>query len=361
MNKDVLLLISSAPQARFRGIARFAREHGWYLSLEDRAEPPTDWKGDGVLVQLGRTHQRLRKAIATYRKRRIPVVDLSFACPEIRLPRVCGDNRRMGHLAAEHFLDHGFRHAAFFASHQGNLQNLRFNSFQFRFGAPVIRWTGLTRTELADALCAAPKPLAVLAYSDYDASRVLNACRDAALTIPEEVAILGIDDNQIICLNQPVALSSIRHDHETVGYEGSALLQCLMNGSRPPTRPRFIAPLGVAVRQSTDVVAAENPIARRALVLIRRDLGKSFGALQIAEELGISPAELASAFKEEFGDNVAQVILRQRLARAKLLMSSTDYTLATIAAETGFCHAAHLANAFRKTFGLTPGDFRSSL
>ena len=358
---DVLLMISPNPPERFRGIARFAAEHGWYLSIEDRSSPPAEFSGDGVIVTLGRQHTALKRAVETYLKRGIPVVDLTFQHPEVAVNRVIGDNEAIGRLAAEHFKDHNFHHAAFFASHRGNVQRLRRSAFERAWEGEVLSLAGLTRAELAARLIEMPKPIAVFAYSDYDATRVLNACRDAKLVVPDEVAILGVDDNVPICENQPVPISSIRHDHETVGYEGAALLNRLMSATKKPRKAaplKLIAPKGVAVRRSTDVLATGDPFVRQAIDLINLNISQNLTQRKLSEELKITEADLNARFRRELGCSPVRQIIALRLTQVKRLLTSTDYPLEAIAAETGFCHAAHLANAFRSAFGITPGEWR---
>ncbi len=359
-NKDVLLLTSPSAAACLRGITRFAQENGWFITIEDRAHPPYDWRGDGVLATVGQNRASLIDFVRKTYRRGVPVVDLTNAVPELRIPRVCGDNVEMGRLAAEHFRAHGFRNAAWFSSRWGNLQVDRCRGLTENGFPDAARLVGLGRPQLALELARLAKPVAVFAYSDNDASRVLNACRDAHVAVPEEVAILGVDDNALICLNQPTPLSSIRHDLERVGYEGAARLHRLMEaGGRPEDpRPLLIRPRGIAVRRSTQVEATDDPLLRRAFAILRRDLARSTGVEQIADELGVSCAELNRVARRELGRTLAAEFIRQRLARARILLSETDYTLQAISAETGFCHSAHLANAFRKAFGLTPGEFR---
>ena len=359
-NKDVLLLTSPSATACLRGITRFAQENGWFITIDDRDHPPHDWRGSGVLATIGQGRESLLDFVRLSRRRGIPVVDLTNAEPTLRLPRVCGDNLAIGRLAAEHFRERGFHRAAWFSSKWGNLQRLRLQGLADNGFPDVERLVGLDRAHLAQSLAHLPKPVAVFAYSDNDASRVLNACRDAQITVPEEVAILGVDNNELICLNQPTPLSSIRHDLERVGYEGAALLHRLMESPRSLRTPQtiLIPPRGVAVRQSTQIEAVEDPLLRRAFAIIRRDLGRSVGVAQIADELAVSCAELNRVARRELGRTLADEFLRQRLARAKVLLTETDLTLEAIAHETGFCHAAHLANAFRAAFGQTPGHFR---
>lgn len=361
-HKDVLLLVSPTVAACLRGITRFAHDNGWFVTIDDREHPPADWRGDGVLATIGQNRASLMEFVKRTRRRGIPVVDLTNAAPSLHVPRVCGDNIEMGRIAAEHFQERGFHRAAWFSSKWGNVQRLRFQGLAENGFPDAIDLAGLDRPHLARRLSTLPKPIAVFAYSDNDASRVLNACRDAHIVVPEEVAILGVDNNELICLNQPTPLSSIRHDLERVGYEGAALLQKLMGStSAMPAQSILIKPCGVAVRQSTEVEAADSPQLRRAFAIIRRDISKSTGIEQIAAELGMPRKELNRIARQELGHTLTEELARQRLARAKVLLADTDKTLLAIASETGFCHAAHLANAFRSAFGITPGRFRKDL
>ena len=340
---------------------RFAQAHGWFITIDDREHPPADWRGDGVLVTLGPGRDALLEFVRRQRRRGVPVVDLTCAVPSLRLPRVCGDNLAIGRLAAEHFREHGFSRAVWFSSQWSPVQQGRFDGLVQGGYPDAVRLVGLGRAALGRRLAALPKPVAVLAYSDNDASRVLNACRDARVAVPEEVAILGVDDNEFICLNQSVPLSSIRHDLGRVGYEGAARLQSLMSGEvrrRSPTV--LVPPRGIAVRRSTQIEATDDPVMSRAFAILRRDRGvRATAPGQIADELGIPRAELDLVARRELGHSLAAEIVRQRLAQAKILLSETDLPLRAIAHETGFCHAAHLANAFRDAFGVTPGWFRA--
>ena len=364
---EVLLLISSFPTARFLGISRFARERGWNLTLEEKQFPPTSWNWDGALVMLEPENSALRHFVKGLLQRSVPVVDLVWASPKANLPRVCGDNTKMGILAAQHFHERGLKRLAWFSQCWGNVQKQRFDGLAASklFVDPPLRLVGSElahgksdyREALVKALLTLPKPIGIFAYSDYGATRVLNACRAAGLAVPEEVAILGVDDNALICENQAVSLSSIRHPHEQIGYLGAALLDRLMSGERPPAKPTLVAPLGITIRQSTDVVAAEDPLVRQALVIIRRDLSSSFGTPEIARELDVRTSVLTKAFLKEIGRTPSKEIIRQRLLRAKALISEHKLKLEMVAAETGFCSAAHLSNAFKSAFGMNPRTY----
>ena len=182
-----------------------------------------------------------------------------------------------------------------------------------------LRW-------LEGKLKKAAKPLGVFCYSDYDATCVLNACLAAGLSVPEDVAILGVDDNEIICENQPVPLSSIRHDHGRVGYEAAALLQRLMKGGKAPSKPQLIAPVGITTRRSTDIIAAKDPILRDALAFI--------------------------------AENFMRPMSASKIAKARYLLTDTDTKVIAIASQTGFCNAPYLIRSFKKVFGASPSVWR---
>lgn len=379
--RHVLILVTPAYQPRLAGIARLARQHGWQLTIVDRlARQPRGWKGDGVLVTL-REDPAPVAFVKALRKRKVPVVDLTFNHPEMRLPRVSGDHAALGRLAREHFTERNFHHFAWFSTHWLNVHRLRYEGFSVPpafsqpspFSSRPSRWIFAEEAPperlddfayfdrwLGAKLKAAPKPLALLAYDDADATRALGACLAAGLSVPEEVAILGIGGDRLLCENQPVPLSSVEHDQERTGYEGAALLERLMNGGKPPARPVLIPPRGITVRASTDFVAAANPIVRRALEYIRTNLGRPFGLEQIASATGVSRATAARLFEKELGRPVGEEILRHRLREAKLLLQSDTLTVAEVAYRTGFCNPAYFTNTFRRETGVTPKAWRKS-
>lgn len=351
-------MISPTPSERFRGAARFAKEHGWFVTIEDRSAPPRDWSGDGVLVTLGTHHEALFRAVKKYMRRGIPVVDLSISRPELKLPRVHGDNDEIARLAAEHLKARGFTSVAWFATNRGNVQAQRLNGFERHFGARVLRLTGLDRSTLAMRLRKAKKPLGVFTYSDYDATKVLNACRDAKIPVPEEVAIIGVDDNRLLCENQSVTISSVQHDHERVGYEGAARLDRLMEGTDSGPDEILIPPLGIATRKSTDIFAASDPLVRTALAYIQSHLAERLNSRSLSAALGTDARRLESAFRADKKGSVKREIIRIRTDRVVHLLKTTDLKLEAIAHEAGFCNAAHLANALRAETNRRPSDFR---
>ena len=368
--RHVLILVTPAYQPRLAGIARYARQHDWQLTILDRiARQPKGWKGDGVLVTL-RDNPETVAFVKSLRRSKIPVVDLTFNHPEMRLPRVSGDHVLMGRLARKHFDERNFRNFAWFSTNWLNIHKLRYNGFATHSNLPQ-RWVlseeaPMDRLDdftwfnrwLGDKLKSAPKPLALLAYDDADAARALGACITAGLSVPEDVAILGIGGDRLICENQPVPISSIEHDQGRTGYEGAELLDRLMNGAEPPRKPILIPPRGITIRASTNVIAATSPIVRKALEHIRSNIGTSFGLSQIAANAGVSRTTVAQLFEQELGRSVGAEILRQRLDFAKRLLTNDVLSIAEIAHRTGFCNPAYFTNTFHRATGLTPKAWR---
>ena len=374
----VLVLTSRASQARLNGIARIARERAWTLMLENEAShPPKGWRGDGAIVMMKKDAPKLAAFVRELRAAGIPVVNISGQLAVNTPPTVCGDDPLIGKLAAKHFAERRFANVAWFSSKWGRVHRLRFTGFAkawetispcadmpSRFvwseHAPMNADTGWSEFSrwLGDCLGTASKPLGVFAYSDYDASRVIAICREHGLDVPGEVAVLGVDNNPIICENQVVPISSVNHNLERIGYAGAALLDRLMNGGTAPKKPVLVAPQGITLRRSTDTVAVNHPVLRSAMTFIKTHLSKPIGAPQVADGIGISRLQLDRLFAKELGLSVGREIARQRLVQAKLLLRNTDAPLSEIAKRTGFGNAAYLVTLFRNKTGVTPGVWR---
>ena len=375
--KQVLVWVTPAYAPRLNGIARYAKAHGWHLTIADRlGRRPVGWRGDGALTTM-RGGNGMSGYVKELRRRRIPVVDLSLNHPEVKVPRVSGDHEAMGRMASEHFRERNFRNAVWFSTGWLNIHALRYRGFCEGFEVKPPKWIiedaiserqrddlRIVSKWLGAKLKEVSKPVAVLAYDDADASRVLSAALDAGLSVPEEVAILGIGGDTLICENQVVPLSSVEHDQDRTGYEGATLLDHLMSRRHAPSTKHsalgtiLIPPTGITVRASTDRMAVSSPVLRKALAFIKQNLSSPIGIDQIAESIGTSRATLDRLFKSEMEHSAGQEILRQRLALSKTLLGNESLSIARVAAECGFCNQAYLTNVFRAETGLTPKAWR---
>ena len=219
-------------------------------------------------------------------------------------------------------------------------------------------WTAVQGNLIA-AIKAAEKPLAVFAYNDFDAALVMGACVSAGLQVPDDIAILGTDDNELVVHSLNVPLSSVRHDLDTIGYEGAALLDILMRGEKPATLIHVIPPRGIATRTSTDTFAVNHPGVRTALQFIKDNLHRSIGVDEIATAAGVSRRTLEEAFQKEIGRTVHEKVMHLRVGHAQELLLTTNSSVQDIAAQTGFCNAPHMHRLFKKYYGYTPRACRT--
>jgi len=352
------------------GIGHYAAEQNWYLTVSDGCRIPKGWSGDGMLVMLNARSDIIRYV----RRQQVPCVDFGAYRPDIPLARVCGDHSLIGRVAADHLLERGYRQAVYFSTDSQRPQQLRGEGFSERFaeqtgnvpkqlvwadrpGSEVDDWQALNRW-LKRELHALPKPLAVFCFCDYDAAKAETACMEAGYHIPDDIAILGVDNDELVCENLRVPLSSVRHDRVRVGYEGSALLNKLMRGGQPPTAPILIPPCGIELRTSTDGFAAADPLVRSVVQFFRQNLGRSIGVADAAQAVGLQRYRLEEHFTRVLGQTVYATLTRLRMFEVKRLLTLTDLPVKEIADQTGFCHAQHLNNAFLRAERCTPLAYR---
>jgi len=372
---NVLAMISPMSAQRVAGIAQYAKEHSWNLLIMDRlGHHPVVWKGDGVLATI-RSDPVVFTHIRKFIDSGLPVVDLTESRPEVDVPRVTSDHTEIGRIAGRHFAERNFRHLAWFSTAWGNVHSMRYAGFAETSPVKPERWvvceecarSGLSTDWPAflqwirNRFRTAPKPLAFLCYDETDAARLLYAASEIGISVPEDVAILSIGNDPLVCENQSVPLSSIDQNLYRGGYEAAAMLDRLMRRkSHARVETIRVPPVGVVTRQSTDVLAVADPEARRVIKFATEHLGEKTGALQISQALGIPRARLDECLRKEFGHSVSTQIRKMRFAKACALLHTTDMTVGEIAAQTGFCHQAHLTNAFRQMFGTTPNVWRKS-
>lgn len=354
----VLTLINPISHLRIGGVAKFAKENGWLLTIHDRLyglEPTTDY--DGVLATVRQSGREL-DYIRRMRRRGIPVVDLTVEQPRFKLPRVISDHRAIGRLGGQHFAVRGFTNVAWFSVAWTHVHDLRYRGLAESTQRPPERIVSDDERETRKRILALPKPLAVLTYDEADAARLLTICLRAGIAIPDDVAILAIGDDPLFVGNQAVPLSSIGLNPSRAGYAAAALLQRLMTGKEIPSDPILIKPTEVIVRRSTDTLASDDPLVRKVLLYIRDNLSHSFGAEQIADALQVSRSVLDKVCATRLGHSIGQEILQRRLDEAQRLLKKTSDTVDEIAHQTGFCSAAYFILKFRKAYGLTPHKFQ---
>lgn len=303
---------------------------------------------------------------------KVPAVDLRGALADLALPLVGVDNRIVVRQAVEHFVERGFRHFGFCGTPYSENRNQDERSDRFVrairerglhcdvFPAPVgvaLSWDQEQR-QIARWLQRLPKPVAVMTCHDDRGQQVLDACLRASLAVPDEVAILGVDNDPFLCNLSTPQLSSIDVNPERIGYEAAALLDRLMKGGRPPRQPVFLEPRGLVIRQSSDVTAVSDPDVVQAARLIRTHALGNVSIKELVGQIPVSRSALFRRFKEQLGHSPKEELTRVRLERAKELLCHSTLSIAAVAERAGYNEAKHFIAVFRRATGQTPLRYR---
>lgn len=365
--KRVLLLLAWYATDVFRGISRFARDAGWILdsSYERSGELPEGWKGDGVIGVLGVNPAVDRLAA----QGKVPFVNIGYSIPDAA-PSVSADQAAIARLAASHFRNRGFRRFAYYLRSDQPGDRGRMESFRSEVAAlggtlTILDATGhgaggsLARARwLGRQLRHLEKPVGVLAEIDDYAIEVVGAATDAGLEIPEEVAVLGVGNDELRCPFAPVPLSSVNDNACGIGQQACLLLERLMGGSPAPAAAITVQPLGVVTRRSTDIVAVEHQQVAAALKAVREKYREPLTAEGIIAHVPMSRRRLHDAFLRVIGRSVADEVTRLRVEHAKRLLAETAEKQAHVAAQCGFRTDARLVLVFTRVTGMTPGEYR---
>lgn len=367
------MLLDWYSRAYHVGIAAFAREAGWILDATSLHygvnEAAHFWEGDGAIVML----EKLSPTGKFCQSSQFPIVDLANQFPDIKLPRVLQDNRMIGRLGAEHFLDRGFGNFAFCAL-SGEIwsEQERFESFDMRlrkngYEAVLLRWrSAKRRRRLADLRSAMvnhlkelAKPVAIMAHNDELAMLLMDACLEANLAVPEEVAILGCDNDRLAGDFAPTPLSSVEANLEKQGYEGAALLQRLMLGQAPGKRPILIPPVGVETRMSSDVFSVADHGVRKALQFIWHNYTDPLiGVNDVVDASQTGKTSLTRLFHKYLKCDISEKIRYLRIQKALPLITLTHMPFRDVAAICGFTDDKHLRTNVKRETGHSPREYR---
>jgi LacI family transcriptional regulator len=356
------------------GIARYLRfHHRWSVFLEQHelgtAPPAWLWSGkwDGILSRP--TDPKVAKQ---FKRMGVPTVDLNDLFADLGLPWVGSDHAGIGRLGAAHLLERGHRHFAF-ASFSGELwATQRRDGFRAAIeakGYPVAVYESPWRgphvprwdkdlAELEGWLQGLPQPLAVMACNDVRGLHVLDACARIGLHVPEEVAVVGVDNEEILCELCSPPLSSVEPDPEQIGYRAAELLDALMAGKPPRHKSIVIHPIRVVTRRSSESLAIEDPVVRAAMRFFREQALFGCTVGDTLRHVGVSRSVLERRFRQHLKRSPQAEIRTVRLNRVKELLVETDFTLEHIAELCGFDHPEYLSVVFKRTCGLTPGQYR---
>lgn len=373
--KVALLVETSNTYARglLRGVVSYIHEHHpWSLFLVEHSRGETlpawlaRWKGDGAIARIENL------AIAkTVRGLGVPTVDMSEARLLPSLPWVGTDDAAIAHMAAQHLMERGLRHFAFvgdnnFAWSQGREQAfvrlIREGGFDCAVHNTLstgARQADATTRNLDAWLARLPRPVGIMAAYDPVGKQVLDACRSRDIRVPDEIAVIGVDNDELFCALVDPPMSSIILDTHGTGYAAAALLDRMMSGEQIRGQGHLFAPIDVATRRSTDILAIGDRDLADAVRFVREHACEGLSVQDLLKAVPLSRRVLESRFLKVVGRTPHAEILRVQLNRVKVLLRESRLTLEEIAERTGFEHVEYLSAVFRKKEGIPPSRYRT--
>jgi LacI family transcriptional regulator len=383
--KVALLLETSTEYGRglLRGIVRYTRLHGpWSVwmspgHLEQVLPKAKSWGGTGIIARI-----RSPKMAKLIRATGLPVVasslhELASHQPGKGFGEIRTDSPGIARMAAGHLLERGLRHFGFCGFHACRWSCLREQAFTERLAEEGVEcrthqvqvanwlhepgWIQTWEREqpiLGDWLRSLPKPVGLMACNDSCGREVLQACGEAGLRIPDDVAVVGVDNDALMCELSDPPLSSVALNLEQAGYDAARLLDSLMSGQSIPEQIVLVKPTFVVSRRSSEVMAQGDPCVVAALRFIKDRAGQAIGVPDVVNELRVSRRTLERRFASMIGHSILSEVIHCRLERAKRLLLETDLPVYRIAAGSGFASVKTFNRSFRRAEGRTATLFR---
>ncbi|WP_442485762.1 substrate-binding domain-containing protein [Aeoliella sp. SH292] len=364
------------------GVAKYSSIHGPWSFLLTPADfvqefpSPESWSGDAVIARL--STPELEQALLAAN---LPTVILDMEPhqsdpkhPLSHFADLSVDSAAAAHLAAEHLLERNFPAYAFVGVDNKIWSEEREKAFVesvTKAGYDVAvykppkkvmgkRWEA-ERPYLAEWLTKLPKPVGVMACNDVRGRQVLDACQFAELVVPKEVAVIGVDNDELFCELAHPSLSSVSLNAVAAGYEAAKVLDKMMHGRlRKPARLR-VAAQRVVARESTNVFAIDDPSVVHAIEAIRRSKGSELSVAEVVKQSNLSRRDLDTRFQKLLGHSVSAEIQRVKLEQAKVLLEQTDYPVPDVADAAGYSSASYMVQVFRAKLGTTPAKYRASV
>ncbi|MFT5300045.1 MAG: LacI family transcriptional regulator [Mariniblastus sp.] len=380
--RSVALLVETSnaySRGLLEGVLDYVKQHSnWSMFVNEQergAAPPkwlNHWQGDGLIARIETDN------IATaIKKIGLPVVDLSAARHLPGIPWADTDDRAIAQLAIEHFVERGFKHLAYCGDPAFQWSQTRAQSFAkiiaeenqthgdltFHAYQSIARYDSKftldrEKKRIANWLTQLPRPVAIMGCYDYKAQQVLDVCRELEIAVPEEIAVLGVDNDHLLCEFASPPLSSIIPDTRRTGFEAAELLDRMMSGESVSTSPLITKPLGIHTRESTDILAIDDQEIAVALKYIREHANHNIRVSDVLKSVPMSRRVFESRFQKVVGRSPHSEIQRVRTNRIKQLLTETTLSIHDIAELCGFEHAEYMAAVFKRDFDVSPSDFR---
>ena len=376
--KVALLVETSNAYARgiLKGINRYQQVHqDWAIFFPEQvrgAVPPSwlkDWNCQGVIARI--ENAEIAEFIENFG---VPTVDVSSARQIEKLPWVETNDEVIGQMGAQHLINRGFRNLAFIHEPSFNWSTWRLEAFRERarehgLSCEVFEATPAYSKDFSWSrdferlgvwLKQLPKPTGVMACYDIKGRQVLEACNEVEIAVPEELAVLGVDNDSLICEASHPPLTSISLNSFQAGYVAASILDQLMNGIEVTQKTIRIDPIELVERLSTDTIAVDDKIVADALKYIREHATRNIRVVDIIRELDVSRRKLENRFKKIVGHTPHEEIQRRRMEQVKRLLRFSDFSISKIAKLTGYDHAEYLSVAFQRETGMRLTEFREA-
>ncbi len=382
--RQVALLVESSRaygRGILSGVAKFVREHDpWSIFFQDLNlcdETPAwlkGWRGDGIISRL-ENHD----IVKVIRHLKVPVIYLRHVQAGSNMPCILTDNVAVSRLCFEHLKERGFRHFAYCGFNGADYSDERrdgfvalvaqagFKCLVYTDGPPATKtdtaqYEGLGLKDggaVANWIKKLPTPVGIMACNDMRGQQVLDACRATGLASPEEIAVIGVDNDDVLCNLSDPPLSSVVPDTERIGYQAAVLLDQMMAGSKTPATEILMEPSGIVTRRSTEVLAIEDRQIAAAARFIREHACEGIDVNDVLRAVPMSRSTMDRRFIRILGRSPKDEILRVRLDRVKQLLAETDFPLSQIAEKVGLDHVEHHSRIFKIRMRSTPSAFRS--
>jgi LacI family transcriptional regulator len=324
------------------------------------------WTGDGII-----TRQITTETAKVLRRRKIAAVDTGDINPHHGILRIGSADLTIGRMAADHLLERGFSRfgcCGFTAElwsqkrRDGFVAAVQSDGHQcsvFELPRTSLKTWKQDQARLLEWIESLEKPVGIFATNDLRGQHVLDACARLDCAVPEQVAVIGVDNDELLCSLCSPPLSSVIPNPERIGFEAAAWLDRMLRGEQPSVREIEIPPKGIAVRQSSDVFAVSDPVIVSALRFIRERACEGASVQELLDHLCVSRSWLEKKFRKLLGRSPQAEIRNVQIKRCKELLQTTDLPLEKIAGLAGFVHPEYMSVVFKREVGVTPGQFRN--
>lgn len=379
MYKIILLLDFAEEYSKnlLKGISKYSREHGpwtycrmplYYretIGMEGILQWAKEWGADGIIGQLYNDID-VDKITASG----IPVIAQDFKERFKEIPNITGAYRETGVVGAEYFLKKGYRNFAFYGfndivwsreraegfEERVNQAGYHVHYFEHRKSRSSDLWYYKSQS-LSQWLKSLPKPIALMTCDDNQGLHITEACRQNKIRIPEEVAVLGVDNDEMLCELSDPPLSSIALDNEKGGYDTAKLLDGLIKGSTEPY-DLLVKPTQVITRQSTDIYATNDEYVASTLRFIHKNIDKNLHVDEVVKQVPLSRRSLEKRFLQMTGMPVYKYIFNLRIEKFTQKLLETDQTIFEIALDMGLNDSKNIARQFKQVKGCNPIEYR---